>query len=123
MIAIDMKMPKDCVECVIRDIRDMFGTCPCDFALDHRPPNCPLLEVGKIRCDRLAFDTEPQETTDDVLSKKLAEFICSHPELIQFERDFEREGAIHFGDILLCKRVIAELNVVLPKGAKLNEQD
>ncbi len=119
MIAIDMKMPKDCKECVIRDIRNIFRTCPCDLELNNRPPNCPLLEVDKIRSERLVTDIEPRETTEKILSKQLAEFIGSHRELIQFER----EDAIHADDILLYRRVIAGLNVVLPKGAKLNEQD
>ena len=119
MIAIDIKMPKNCYECVIRDIRNILGPCPCDLALDNRPPNCPLLEVGKIRSDRLVDDIEPQETTEKILLRQLAEFICFHRELIQFERD----APIRADDILLCERVIAGLNVVLPKGAKLNEQD
>lgn len=119
MIAIDMKMPKNCIECGIRDIRDMFGTCPCDFALDHRPPNCPLLEVCKIRSERIIVtDIEPREITEKILSNKLAEFICSHRELIQFKNDIDIPGYD-----LLFEKLIAELNVVLPKGAKLNEQD
>lgn len=119
MIAIDMKMPKNCAKCTIRDISNIFGTCPCDLELDHRPPNCPLLEVAKIRSERLAADTEPRETTEKILSKQLAEFINSHRELIQFKQNV----APLPDDILLCKRAIAELNIVLPKGVELNEQD
>ena len=119
MIAIDTKMPKNCEECVSRYIRNMLRTCPSDLALDHRPSNCPLLEVAEMQSARLVTDIEPSEITEKLLAEKLAEFICSHRELIQFERD----DAIRADDILLYERVIAGLNVVLPKGAKLNEQD